>query len=49
MSRLIKWGVVAFAVWWIVKDPTSAGHAASNFGDFLTRAATSLTTAIASI
>ena len=49
MNNFVKWGLIAFAVWWVVKDPTSAGHAASNFGDFLTRAATSLTTALSSI
>ena len=49
MSKLIKWGLVVLVVWWVIHDPTAAGHAAGKLGDFLTHAAASLTTAISSI
>lgn len=49
MNRAVKWGLVALVVWWVIHDPASAGHAAGHLGDFLTKAATSLTTALSSI
>ena len=49
MSRSAKWLIVAFVVWWIVHDPTSAGAEVHNLAGFATQAAGSLSSFISSI
>jgi hypothetical protein len=39
VSRIAKWALVAFAGWWIIKDPSSAGTAVQHLAGFATRAA----------
>lgn len=48
-GSIVKWGVVAFIVWWVIHDPASAALAVQHLGNFATRAATSLATAITSV
>ena len=49
MSRIAKWALVAFAAWWVIKDPSSAGTAVSNLAGFATHAASSFASFISSI
>lgn len=37
---------VAFAAWWVISDPVSAGHAVHHLGGLLNTAATALKTAL---
>lgn len=49
MSKGVKWLIIAFVVWWIVRDPTSAGAEVHNLAGFATQAAGSLSSFISSI
>ena len=49
MSTPVRWLLIVFVAWWVIKDPTSAAHMVSRIGDFATHAATSLTAALSSI
>ena len=42
MKRIVLWALVAFAVWWVIQDPTSAAGLVHAIGRFLTHAASSL-------
>jgi hypothetical protein len=39
VSTVAKWAIIAFALWWIIKDPSSAGMAVQHLAGFATRAA----------
>jgi hypothetical protein len=41
VSTIAKWALIAFALWWIIKDPSSAGAAVQHLAGFATTAATS--------
>lgn len=49
MSRGVKWLIVAFVVWWIVRDPTSAGAEVRHIGSFATQVAAGLSQFMSSI
>ena len=40
---------MAFAAWWVISDPVSAGHAVHHLGDLLNAAATRLKTALSNV
>jgi hypothetical protein len=39
LKTVLGWLAVAFVIWWIIEDPTSAAHVVHNIGTFLTSAA----------
>lgn len=49
MSKVVKWTIVVFLAWWVIKDPTAAGAEVGKLAAFATHAAGSLATAISSI
>lgn len=49
LKTVLKWAAVAFVLWWIIQQPTSASHIVHNVGSFLTEAATGFSHFIASI
>lgn len=49
MNKVVKWLIVAFAVWWVVKDPSGAAAAAHKAVAFGGQAANSLATLISSV
>ena len=49
MSTVVKWGLAAFAVWWVITQPSAAGAAVHHLATLATQAATSLATVISSI
>ena len=49
LGNIVKWAIVAFAVWWIVTEPTHAAHLVHNIGTLLTTAANGLSNFFTSI
>jgi hypothetical protein len=49
VSRIAKWAIIAFALWWIIKDPSSAGTAVQHLAGFATTAATSFASFVGNI
>lgn len=49
MSKVVKWVIVVFVAWWVIKDPTAAGAEVGKLAALASHAAGSLATAISSI
>jgi hypothetical protein len=49
LKTVLTWAAVAFVLWWIIQQPTSAAHLVHNIGSILTSAANGLSHFIASI
>ena len=49
LKTILTWAGVAFLLWWIIQQPTSAAHLVHNIGSFLTTAANGLSHFVASI
>lgn len=49
LKTVLTWAAVAFVLWWIIQQPTSAAHLVHNIGSILTSAAHGLSDFIASI
>lgn len=49
LKQVLTWAAVAFAIWWVVQQPTSASHLVHNIGTLLSSAASGLSRFITSI
>jgi hypothetical protein len=49
VTTIAKWALIAFAAWWVIKDPSSAGTAVQHLAGFATTAATSFASFVSSI
>jgi hypothetical protein len=49
VKTLAGYAAIAFVVWWVVKEPTSAAHLVSNIGNFLSSTASGLSHFVSSI
>jgi hypothetical protein len=49
VSRIARWALIAFALWWVIKDPSSAGTAVQHLAGFATSAATSFARFVSAI
>jgi hypothetical protein len=49
LKTILGYAVVAFLVWWIIKEPTSAAHLVTNIGNFLSTSAAGLSHFVSSI
>jgi hypothetical protein len=49
LKTVLGWLAVAFIVWWIIEDPTSAAHVVHNIGSFLSTAAHGISSFFASL
>lgn len=49
LKTVLTWAGVAFLLWWVIQQPTSAAHLVHNIGSFLSTAATGLSHFVASI
>ena len=49
LKTVLGWLAVAFVVWWIVEDPTSAAPVVHNIGTFLSSAAHGVSSFFASL
>ena len=48
-SNILKWAAIAFVLWWVIQQPTSAAHLVHNIGTLLSEAAHGLSNFVASI
>jgi hypothetical protein len=49
VNRVVKWCLIVFAAWWVIKDPAAAGQFVHKAGTFATQAASSLASFVTSI
>ena len=49
MNRVVKWGLIVFAAWLVIKDPHAAAHFVQKAGAFASQAASSFATFASSI
>jgi hypothetical protein len=49
LKSILGWLAVAFIVWWVIEQPTSAAHLVHNIGTFLTTAAAGISNFFSSI
>jgi len=49
LSRILTYLLIAFIIWWVIQQPTSAAHLVHNIGTFLSTAAHGLSNFVASI
>ena len=48
-KTILGYLVIAFIIWWVVQEPTSAAHLVHNIGTLLSEAAHGLSNFVASI
>ncbi len=49
IKTIAGWAVIAFLVWWVIQQPTSAAHLVHNIGTFLSTAATGVSHFVSSV
>ena len=49
LSKILTYLLIAFVIWWVVEQPTSAAHLVHNIGNMLSTAAHGLSNFVASI
>jgi hypothetical protein len=49
LRTILGYAVIAFIVWWVIQQPTSAAHLVHNIGQLLSEAAHGLSNFVASI
>jgi hypothetical protein len=49
LRTILTYAAIAFAIWWVVQEPTAAAHLVHNIGTLLSDAAHGLSSFVASI
>ena len=49
LSKILTYLAIAFVIWWVIQQPTSAAHLVHNIGTLLSQAAHGLSNFVASI
>ncbi len=49
LKTILAYVAIAFVVWWVIQEPTSAAHLVHNIGTLLSEAAHGLSNFVASI
>ena len=49
LSKILTYVIIAFIIWWVIQQPTSAAHLVHNIGTLLSEAALGLANFVASI
>jgi hypothetical protein len=49
LKTVLGWSVLAFAIWWMIEQPTNVLHLVHNIGTFLSTAVNRLSQFVASI
>jgi ABC-type glucose/galactose transport system permease subunit len=49
LSKILTYVVIAFIIWWVIQQPTSAAHLVHNIGALLSEAAHGLANFVAQI
>jgi hypothetical protein len=47
--QIITYLAIAFVIWWVIQEPTSAAHLVHNIGSLLSQAANGVSSFVASI
>lgn len=47
--QIITYLAIAFVIWWVIQEPTSAAHLVHNIGSLLSQAAHGVSSFVASI
>ena len=47
--QIISYLAIAFVIWWVIQEPTSAAHLVHNIGSLLSQAAHGVSSFVASI
>ncbi len=47
LSKILTYAAIAFVVWWVIQQPTSAAHLVHNIGTLLSSAAHGLSNFVA--
>jgi hypothetical protein len=47
--QILTYLVIAFVIWWVIQEPTSAAHLVHNVGSLLSQAAHGISSFVASI
>ena len=47
--QILTYLLIAFAIWWVIQEPASAGHLVHNIGTLLSQAAHGVSSFVASI
>jgi hypothetical protein len=40
LTKVLQYLLIAFVIWWVIQQPTSASHLVHNIGTFLSTSAT---------
>jgi hypothetical protein len=48
-KQILTYLLIAFAIWWVIQEPTSAGHLVHNIGTLLSQAAHGMSSFVSSI
>ena len=49
LGTILKWAAIAFVLWWVIQQPTSAAHLVHNIGSLLSQAAHGVSSFVANI
>jgi len=49
LKTIAGYAVIAFVVWWVIKEPTSAAHLVTNIGNFLSTSASGFSHFVSSV
>ena len=49
LGTILKWAAIAFVLWWVIQEPTSAAHLVHNIGSLLSQAAHGVSSFVANI
>jgi hypothetical protein len=49
LRTILTYAIIAFVIWWVIQQPTSAAHLVHNIGTLLSEAAHGLSNFVASI
>jgi hypothetical protein len=49
LSKILTYLAIAFVIWWVIQQPTSAAHLVHNIGNLLSTAAHGLSNFVASL
>jgi hypothetical protein len=49
LRQILTYALIAFAIWWVIQQPTSAAHLIHNVGSLLSQAAHGFSNFVANI
>jgi hypothetical protein len=49
LKQILTYAAIAFAIWWVIQQPTNAAHLIHNIASLLTTAARGMSNFVASI